>query len=131
MIKISFVNIISSDIDRLGHFYSSLLGLEEIVESRTDLFRGYRAGDASLGISAEGAYELLNLARQDGAGERNLLTFNIDTAKELRALTDKAQELGGTLVKAPFETYYGWFQSVLRDPEGNAFRLSYSGRETN
>ncbi|PZQ88689.1 MAG: glyoxalase [Leifsonia xyli] len=129
MIEISYVNIISSDIDRLGKFYSTLLELEEIVESRTDLFRGYKAGTASLGISAEGAYDLLNLTKQQGSGERNLLTFNVPSPKELRALTEKAQKLGGSLVKAPFETYYGWFQSVLRDPDGNAFRLSFSGRE--
>jgi hypothetical protein len=31
-------------------------------------------------------------------------------------------------VKEPFKTYYGWFQSVLRDPDGNAFRINFRGQ---
>ena len=40
-------------------------------------------------------------------------------------LTDAAVKMGATLVKAPFTTYYGWYQSVLLDPEGNAFRINF------
>ena len=34
-------------------------------------------------------------------------------------------EAGATLIKAPYVTYYNWYQSVLLDPEGNVFRINF------
>jgi len=44
---------------------------------------------------------------------------------EVDRLTPIAVAKGATLRKAPFTTYYGWYQSVLLDPEGNAFRINF------
>ncbi|MEE7493359.1 VOC family protein [Methylobacterium oryzae] len=128
MATLSYVNIFAHDIDRLAEFYSKLFGFEEITASRTPLYRGYVCGGASLGFSALDAYEMLSLERPGGQGEKNLVTFDLESQDEVRRLVAAAQTDGATLVKEPFETYYGWYQSVLRDPEGNAFRLNYPGK---
>ncbi|WP_210387097.1 VOC family protein [Methylorubrum populi] len=122
------MNIFASDIDRLADFYSRLLDLEEIVESRTPLYRGFRCGGASLGFSAMDAYEILALQRPEGQGERNVITFDVDDQAEVRRLVAAASSMGASILKEPFETYYGWYQAVLRDPEGNAFRLNFPGK---
>jgi hypothetical protein len=31
------------------------------------------------------------------------------------------------LVKAPYQTYYHWYQAVLLDPEQNVFRINFMG----
>ena len=127
MAVLAYTNIYTADIDRLADFYSTLFGLEEYVESRSPIFRGFRAGGTSLGFSGAGAYELLGMEPQTGPGDRVFQTFNVDSPEEVRLLTQKAATLGAQIVKEPFETYYGWYQSVLRDPDGNAFRINYPG----
>ena len=127
MAALAYTNIFTNDIDRLADFYGTLFGLEEIVASRSPIFRGFVAGGTSLGLSGPGAYELLGLIPLEGQGDRAFQTFDVDNEQEVRDLTGKARELGGTIVKEPFATYYGWFQSVLRDPDGNAFRINFRG----
>ncbi|MEE7493350.1 VOC family protein [Methylobacterium oryzae] len=128
MTTLSYVNIFARQLEPLAAFYSGLLGLEEIVDSRSSIFRGFRCGDASLGISASDAYELLGLRQPTGEGERNIVTFDVESPTEVERLVEAAKGLGAEVVKEPFETYYGWYQAVLRDPEGNPFRLNHPGR---
>ncbi|CEF57420.1 VOC family protein [Acetobacter ghanensis] len=128
MIALAYTNIFTADINRLADFYSELFGLEELLESRSPLFRGFTAGGSAIGFSAPEAYDLLGLKPQEGSGDRVLQTFDAPDADTVSALTDKAVLLGATLVKEPFKTYYGWFQSVLRDPDGNAFRINFRGQ---
>ena len=127
MVALSYTNIFTADIDRLAEFYSRLFDLQEIVESRSPIFRGFTTGGSSIGFSGPSAYDLLGLAPQEGVGDRVLQTFDVSGEGEVRALTGRAGELGATLVKEPFKTYYGWYQSVLRDPDGNAFRINFQG----
>lgn len=127
MAVLAYTNIYTADIDRLADFYSALFGLEEYMESRSPIFRGFAAGGTSLGFSGPGAYELLGMVPQTTPGDRVFQTFNAESPDEVRNLTIKAADLGATIVLEPFETYYGWYQSVLRDPDGNAFRINYPG----
>ncbi len=127
MIALAYTNIFTADIDRLATFYSELFGLKEIEESRSPIFRGFASSCSSIGFNAPDAYDLLGLSPHDGQGDRVLQTFDAPDETTVSSLTDRAVELGATLVKAPFKTYYGWFQSVLRDPDGNAFRINYRG----
>lgn len=127
MAALAYTNIYTADIDRLAEFYSSLFGFEEYLESRSPIFRGFAAGGTSLGFSGTGAYELLGMEPQTTPGDRVFQTFNVESPEEVRELTAKAAELGAVVVKEPFATYYGWYQAVLRDLDGNAFRINYPG----
>ena len=57
-------------------------------------------------------------------GAKFLLTFDVDTTAEVDRLTPVAVERGARLMKAPYRTYYDWYQSVLLDPEDNVFRVN-------
>lgn len=127
MVTLAYTNIFTDDIDRLAEFYSALFGLEEIVESRSPIFRGFLTDGSSLGFSGSGAYDLLGLGPQVEPGDRVLQTFDVEEEQQVHDLVEKAKALGATIVKEPFATYYGWFQSVLRDPDGNAFRINFRG----
>ncbi|MBI1685142.1 VOC family protein [Caulobacter hibisci] len=127
-VALSYVNLFCTDIEAMFGFYQGLFDLEEIVESRSPMFRGARTGAASIGFSAHDAYALLGLEQAtDALGDQALLTFEVPDRAAVDALTAKALLQGATQVKAPFETYYGWYQSVLRDPEGHAFRINRAG----
>jgi len=127
MATLTYTNIFTADIDRLAEFYGALFDFEENVASRSPIFRGFFAGGTSLGFSGPGAYELLGMEPQVTPGDRVFQTFDVDAPEEVRSLTKKASSLGAVIVKEPFATYYGWYQSVLRDPDGNAFRINFRG----
>lgn len=127
MVSLSYLNILTADIDRLAIFYATLFGLEEIVESRSPIFRGLRTEGASIGFSAPAAYEMLGLTPFEGNGDRTVLTFDVKERGEVDRLTEVGVAMGAQQARAPFTTYYGWYLSVLRDPDGNAFRISWPG----
>lgn len=127
MASLAYTNIFTDDMDRLADFYRDTFDLEEIAESRSPIFRGFRTGAASIGFSAPEAYGLLGMIPMEGKGDRVFQTFDVDAPEMVRTLTRRAIALGATIVKEPFDTYYGWYQSVLRDPDGNAFRINFRG----
>lgn len=126
MADLGYLNLFAHDIQKMSSFYADLFQLEEIRESRSPIFRGLRTGKANLGFNAHDAYTLLNLQNAaDSAGIKSFATFNVGEAVEVDRLTPIAVAKGAVLRKAPFTTYYGWYQSVLLDPEGNAFRINF------
>jgi predicted enzyme related to lactoylglutathione lyase len=127
MAELGYLNIFARDIQKMADFYGELFRLEEIRESRSPIFRGLRTARANLGFNAHDAYALLNLeSAANNSGVKAFATFDVGAAAEVDRLTPIAVARGASLRKAPFETYYGWYQSVLLDPEGNAFRINFA-----
>lgn len=125
-IHLSFASVITDDIIGLSDFYAQLLGLEEVVDLRSEHFRGLWLGDTILGFSTLKAYEMLNLEQPDNnSGNPSFLTFEVDDDEQVDALTDAATAAGARCVSPPGRTYYGAWQSVLIDPAGNAFRVNH------
>lgn len=129
MIRAVDVNLFCRDPVALMGFYRDLLGLPEREEARSPIYRALRLGEAELGFNRHDAYALLGLAdRVPGdAGIRAFATFVLDSEAAVDAGAARVAQLGGRLVKAPFRTYYGAWQAVAEDPEGNVFRLNHRG----
>ena len=123
------VNLFCADPVALSGFYQALLGLPENVAARSPIYRALRLGEAELGFNKRDAYALLGLAdREPGdRGLRAFATFVLGSAAEVEALAARVPDLGGRIVKPPYRTYYGAWQVVAEDPEGNAFRLNHRG----
>ena len=122
-------NLLCRDIEAQMRFYQALLGLPEAEASRSPIYRALETPDFQFGFNAEPAYSLLGLTdRQPAAGERvpvvAYATLMLDVPAAVDAAVQAAQSAGGRVVKAPYATYYGQWQAVLCDPEGNVFRLS-------
>lgn len=120
-----YVNVFARDMVALAEYYQTLFYLDEITESRSDYFIGFESGGCCIGFSSQGAYELLSLNQPANQTDTVLMTFAATSREDVDARCKYAAELGGTVVKNPFETYYGWYQAVLRDPEGNPFRINH------
>lgn len=92
---------------------------------RSDIFRAYESNNVVIGFSALSAYEMLNLnKRKSTDGDQVVLTFEFANKTDVDSCVRSAVDSGATLVKSQFMTYYNWYMAVLRDPDGNAFRLA-------
>jgi uncharacterized glyoxalase superfamily protein PhnB len=126
--RLYYLNILSPDIDRLMYFYASVFAFEEVPAHRSPIHCALDAGGCLIGFNADPAYDLLRLERPDGAGgDRAFATFEARDRETVDGLTAAALEHGATLVKSAADTGYGWYQAVLRDPDGNPFRINFSG----
>ncbi len=128
MAHLSYVNVFARDVVALSGFYQRVFGFPEIEAIRSPIFRGLDTGRSSLGFNALEAYELLQLsALSQTQGVKFLLNIDVDSREEVDARVPVAVAAGATLVKAPYDTYYHWYQAVLLDPEGNVFRINFMG----
>ena len=126
MAHLSYVNIFAKDIVALSSFYANLFGFKEIEAIRSPIFRGLDTGRSALGFNAHDAYGLLQLAdHADTRGIKFLLNIDVDSQAEVDRLVPLAVAAGAKLVKAPYKTYYNWYQAVLFDPEMNVFRINF------
>ncbi len=126
MNNLSYVNVFAHDIVALSGFYSALFGFSEIETIRSPIFRGLDTGKSCIGFNAPEAYELLGLGEFAGSsGVKFLLNIDVSEQTEVDRLVPLALASGATLIKAPYLTYYNWYQAVLLDPEQNVFRINF------
>jgi predicted enzyme related to lactoylglutathione lyase len=122
---LTYVNLFVRDLGTLPDFYARLFGFTEIPEMRNPVFRGFDTGASSIGFMAPEVYGVLELQEHRAdSGVRGLLNIDVTDTAEVDRLTDVAVEMGAELVKKPATTSYGWYQSVLLDPERNVFRIN-------
>ncbi|EGD60756.1 hypothetical protein Y88_1837 [Novosphingobium nitrogenifigens DSM 19370] len=122
---LSYVNVFAADIEGLSGFYRRVFDFAEIPEIRSPIFIGLATGQSNIGFNALDAYGLLQLdAYAPASGVKFLLNIDVADRAAVEERTAAAVGEGATLVKPPYETYYGWYQSVLLDPEGNVFRIN-------
>jgi catechol 2,3-dioxygenase-like lactoylglutathione lyase family enzyme len=125
-VSLSVASVLTDDIVALSGFYADVFGLEEVVEFRTDIFRGLDLGGVVLGFSPLETYGALGIEDwADARGTRQYLTFEVSSSGEVERLSERAVELGARIRHEPYETAYGSRQSVLADPEENVFRINH------
>ncbi|MCW2766069.1 MAG: glyoxalase [Nocardioides sp.] len=126
-VSLSFTSILARDFTALSAYYERVFGLAEVVGLTSPHFRGLWIGETVLGFSAPSAYQLLDLPvpSTDDEAVRTFLTFEAAERDDVGSYVAAAVEAGGVLVQEPHETYYGAWQAVLLDPEGNAFRVNH------
>ena len=126
MAHLPYVNVFAKDVVALSGFYQKVFGFTEIEAIRSPIFRGLETGKSALGFNALDAYDLLQLSEfSDTRGVKFLLNIDVDSQDDVDCSVPVALAAGATLVKPPYVTYYGWYQSVLLDPEGNVFRINF------
>ncbi|MGF7235587.1 MAG: VOC family protein [Frankia sp.] len=123
---LNWVNVFSRNLEDLPRFYAEVFGFTEIDYMRNSVFRGFSTGGSALGFLAPDVYSILELedySSTSGAGF--LLNFETESSERVHELVETAVAAGARVVKQPYETSYGWYQSVLMDPEENVFRINH------
>ena len=128
-VGISLASFISADFVSLFEFYSNTFELPEVTELHSEIFRGADASGVTIGFSAPVVYEMLNIQEwADPKGTSQYLTFECESDAAVTESTGRAVANGARLLHDTYETYYGAYQSVLADPDGNVFRINHFRR---
>ena len=127
-----YFSLFCSDMEAQLAFYLALLRMPEAVARRSPIYRCIQASHFDFGFHAAPAYALLGVADRMPASSQlrpvtSYATFMLTSCAEVDDLSEKVTALGGRVIKAPYPTYYGQWQTVLADPENNMFRLSFQG----
>lgn len=121
--RLATTTFFARDVEALAAFYGAALGLAETVDDGPR-YREVEGGGARIGFAQQGAYDLLNLSgERDPSGLRAIVTFALEE-EAMDVAVARAVDHGAELVKPPYVSHFGARLAVLRDPEGNAFRLS-------
>ncbi|WP_033923071.1 VOC family protein [Sphingomonas sp. 37zxx] len=122
--KVDAITFFARDPAMLAAFYADALGLETAVD---DLPRycELAGGGTRIGFAYDGAYALSGLGDEAcPVGLRSIITFGPFEAAAIEAAVTRAVNAGATVARPPYATHFGRLMAVLRDPEGNAFRLN-------
>jgi catechol 2,3-dioxygenase-like lactoylglutathione lyase family enzyme len=123
--NLSYISIVTSDLDRLKNFYIAALGLVEFVDWSHDGFRAIDVGGGTvMALHSPEAYAGLGLAVPAAGQVASLITFDPGSGAELHGLHNELVAQGVPVVREPFETAYGSLQGIYTDVDGNPFRLN-------
>ena len=110
--KIAYVNLFVSDIDRAVEFYTSILGFELGFSDAEHGYASISAGSIQLGLAVGGSPELIG--RHTGIG------LGVD---DLEAEHERLEKLGVVFESPPTRQPWGGFMALMQDPDGNIFYL--------
>ncbi len=122
-------NIFSRNVDRQIAFYQAVLGWEEIKEYSSPIYRVLSGAGIQLAFNGIRAYELMGLGDREQAESSvfpisTMFTSVVQDPYLVDQVAKAIPLLGGAIVKGPFPTYYGHWQVVFSDPEGNIARVT-------
>jgi len=122
-------NIFCRDVERQMRFYQSIVGWRDIPEWSSSIYRVLERDGVQIGFNGWKAFELLGLAGRRRAPRRDfrvssMLSFVVEEPEAVDEAAGRVPTLGGRVIQGPFATYYGHWQLVFEDPEGNVARIT-------
>lgn len=122
-------NIFCQDVDRMMRFYQAVIGWNDIPEYSSPIYRVLEQEGIQIGFNGLPAYPLLGLQQRQRHGAQkdvvtSMLSFVVESLRTVDEVAGSLEHLGGRVVQGPFATYYGHWQLVFEDPEGNIARVT-------
>ncbi|MEQ9003573.1 MAG: VOC family protein [Pseudomonadales bacterium] len=112
--RIAYVNVFVTDLDRATGFFRDRLGLELQFSAPEHGYASFAAGPVRLGVAVPGDAEAALVGRHTGMG------FDVDDleAEHARLVTQGVQ-----FTMPPTRQPWGGFMALMQDPDGNVFYL--------
>ncbi len=122
--RLSMVTLGVADVDRSRAFYEALGWRGTGGSDGGPVF--FQAGDMIVAL-----WERAALARDsevvDGGGWGGItLAHNVATRAEVDDITEAARAAGATVARAPAETFWGGYDSVVLDPDGHPWEIAHN-----
>ncbi len=122
--RISLVTLGVSDLSRSFDFYQRLGWHGQEVEETVFFQTG------GIGVVLWHQDKLADDARVEpvtGAGFRGVaIAHNVRTKDEVDLVIAEVRAAGGTVTRAPADTFYGGYAAYFTDPDGHAWEIAYN-----
>ena len=105
-----------SDLPRMAAFYSDILGLKRIDETRLENYVEFDAGEATFALHAIPIEARCIISAPPQPRENNPVKLSFQV-QDVRAECEKLKQSGVTIIQRPWGAYDGV------DPEGNVFGI--------
>lgn len=112
--KLAYVNVFVTDLDRAVAFYGDTLGLALEFASPEHGYASFSAGPVRLGVSLPGTAQADLVGRPTGIG--------LEVA-DLEAEHARLSARGVQFTMPPARQPWGGYMAMLADPDGNQFYL--------
>ncbi|MBS0341618.1 MAG: VOC family protein [Proteobacteria bacterium] len=117
------------DVELIMRFYQGVCGWTDVPEYSSDIYRVLVRDGVQIGFNGWKAYDLLGLSGRKRQVTQefpvnSMLSFVVEHPHEVDAAVRRVEEMKGRIVQGPFPTYYGHWQLVFSDPEGNIGRVT-------
>ena len=125
MMKIEHLAIWVSDLERMREFYSTYFGA-----TSKDKYINAKKGFSSYFLSfGEGArLEIMHQEGMHGVVEQGMglahLAISLGSKEQVDTLTEELRSAGYEIAGEPRTTGDGYYESVVKDPEGNVVELT-------
>lgn len=122
--RISLVTLGVADLSRARTFYESLGWRGQQVQETVF----FQAG--GIAVVLWGREELAaDAGVEDTAGDGFggiALAHNVRTPAEVDEVVDRAERAGGTVTRAPADTFYGGYAGCFADPDGHVWEIAHN-----
>jgi predicted lactoylglutathione lyase len=121
---IGYVTLGTNDLARAGKFYDALLaeiGGKRAMES--DRFISWSAGPGSPGLGVVKPFD----GKAATVGNGTMVALVLDSPEKVKALYDKALQLGGKDEGAPGLRFGSFYAAYFRDLDGNKLNAFHFG----
>jgi predicted lactoylglutathione lyase len=121
---IGYVTLGTNDLARAGKFYDALLaeiGGKRAMES--DRFISWSAGPSSPGLGVVKPFD----GKAATVGNGTMVALVLDSPEKVKALYDKALQLGGKDEGAPGLRFGSFYAAYFRDLDGNKLNAFHFG----
>lgn len=125
--QLNFVTLGVSDLARSKQFYLEGLGWTPTMDIDEVCFIQVAPGVLLALFGAEDLAADVGVTVEDAAHGTGRVSFahNVDSAAEVDASVDRVEAAGGTVLKAPQETFFG-YHAYVADPDGFRWEIAYN-----
>lgn len=121
--RVSLVTLGVTDLDRARRYYEAL-GWSDV--SRDDGVAFFQCGGMVVGLWDRASLAEDSVADDPGGWGGITLAHNVRSRVEVDTVVAEVAVAGGTVHRAPEETFWGGYSAVVADPDGHRWEIAHN-----
>ncbi len=121
--RVSLVTLGVADLDRARRFYEALGWRDESTDDGVVFFQ---CGGMVVGLWDREALAKDSVADDAGGWGGITLAYNVREPAQVDAVVAEFTAAGGTVHRAPQETFWGGYSALVADPDGHRWEIAHN-----
>lgn len=121
--RVSLVTLGVADLDRARRFYEALGWRDESTDDGVVFFQ---CGGMVVGLWDRAALAKDSVADDPGGWGGITLAYNVREPADVDTVVAEVTAAGGTVHRAPQETFWGGYSALVADPDGHRWEIAHN-----